>query len=171
MAILYHHRTAAERARDKWATLAGLLALCYGVALQGSIATDQGREWYRLLAKPDFTPAGWMIGAVWAVLYGLMAISAWLVIYEREHLIEEKRVAIVAFLIQLGLNALWSWIFFAWRQPVWALGAIIVLHVAVQATGFLFSRIHGLAGWLWLPYVGWTFFATLLNFAIVMMNR
>lgn len=171
MALTYRDRSVGSRARQKWVTLAGLVALCYSVALQGTIATDRGMAWYQSLARPSWTPAGWVIGLIWTLLYGLMAVAAWLVWYEREHLIEEKQTAMLFFGGQLALNALWPWVFFAWHLPAAALGVIIVLHVAVQATGFFFSRIHSVAAWLWLPYVGWTFFATLLNFAIVIMNR
>ncbi|MEA2553382.1 MAG: translocator protein [Fimbriimonadaceae bacterium] len=111
------------------------------------------------------------MAAVWVVLYGFMAVAAWLVWYEREHLIEEKRLAMAAFGVQLVLNALWPWLFFALRSPVLALGELIVLHFAVQYTGFLFSRIRAAAGWLWLGYVGWTVFAILLNYAVVAMAR
>lgn len=34
------------------------------------------REWYDALNKPEWTPSGGVIGAVWAVLFALISLSA-----------------------------------------------------------------------------------------------
>lgn len=34
------------------------------------------REWYDALNKPEWTPGGGVIGAVWAVLFALISLSA-----------------------------------------------------------------------------------------------
>lgn len=48
---------------------------------------------------------------MWSVLYTMMAVSAWLV--WREHGFRGARVALMLFVAQLFVNALWSWLFFA----------------------------------------------------------
>ena len=63
-----------ERKRN----LVGLIAwiiLCYGAMWVG--AHPSPGEWYARLIKPTFTPAGWIIGLVWFVLYSTMGIAAW----------------------------------------------------------------------------------------------
>jgi len=63
--------------RRTWIGLFGWLALCYGIAAFGS--RFQAGAWYDQLTRPALTPPGWVFGVVWSVLYGLMAIAAWLV--------------------------------------------------------------------------------------------
>src|SRR5687768_8315254 len=94
--------------------LLGWTSLTFTAAALGAIATADARAFYAALAQPSWAPPGWVFGPVWSVLYGLMAVSAWLVWRERGF--AGARTALVLFLVQLSANALWSWLFFAWRQ-------------------------------------------------------
>jgi len=79
--------------------------------------------------------------------------------------------AMTLFGIQLGLNALWSFLFFGARSPGWALLAILLLWAALVWTVVLFFRVKKSAGWLLAPYLAWVTFAGVLNFAIWTLNR
>ncbi len=71
---------------------------------------------------------------------------------------------------QLILNALWSVLFFGMQRPDLALIEIIVLCgflLAIQIRLFRFDRT---AAWLWLPYLAWVTFATVLNATIWSLN-
>lgn len=60
--------------------LAFFLALTFGAAFLGSLFTSTSVDsWYRELAKPTWSPPGWIFGPVWTLLYLAMAIAAWLV--------------------------------------------------------------------------------------------
>jgi tryptophan-rich sensory protein len=61
-------------------------------------------------------------------------------------------------------------LFFAARSPSWALVDIVALDVLVAVTLLAFWRIEPVAGWLFLPYLGWIVFATSLNAWVVMRN-
>ena len=74
-------------------------------------------------------------------------------------------------LIQLGLNFLWSLIFFRWHAIAGALGEVSILWLAILATMVLFWELHPLAGWLMVPYLAWVSFATALNLGILRLNR
>jgi benzodiazapine receptor len=81
------------------------------------------------------------------------------------------RFALVVFIVQLALNALWSILFFGIQQPGWALVEIIVLWLAIGATIWLFWRVVPAAGALLLPYWAWVSFATALNASLWWLNR
>jgi len=68
------------------------------------------------------------------------------------------------------VNALWSWLFFAWRQGAWAFAEVVLLWVLVAATISAFRRVHRLAAWLLVPYLAWVTFAAALTLAIWQLN-
>jgi benzodiazapine receptor len=70
----------------------------------------------------------------------------------------------------LAMNALWTWIFFTWRQGGWALAEIITLWVMIFLTIIAFYRIRPLAGFLLLPYLAWVSLAAGLNAGVWRMN-
>jgi tryptophan-rich sensory protein len=74
------------------------------------------------------------------------------------------------FLLQLALNALWSWLFFAWHKGAWSLVDIIALWILVLSTCVAFWRVRQLAAALLLPYLAWVTFATALCFAVWRRN-
>lgn len=80
------------------------------------------------------------------------------------------RAIVAVYFVQLLVNASWSVLFFALKQPVWALADISVLWVLLACIQVGLARIDGLAAWLWLPYLLWVSFAGVLNLAIVRLN-
>jgi tryptophan-rich sensory protein len=72
--------------------------------------------------------------------------------------------------VQLLANALWTWLFFAWRQGLLALAEIVVLWLLIAATMAAFWRYSRLAAVLLLPYLAWVSFAGALNFALWRSN-
>ena len=128
----------------------------------GSIATRPAIPvWYNQLAKPSWTPPAWLFAPVWTVLYILMAIAAWMVWGKSGWGSASK-----LFLIQLAVNACWSWLFFGLRRPELGLIGILALVLLVFLTIFSFWRIAPLAGGLLVPYGLWLSFAAALNFQI-----
>jgi benzodiazapine receptor len=101
-------------------------------------------------------------------LYLLMGIAAWLVWRERGF--GGARAALSLFFVQLCLNGLWSWLFFAWQRGAWALGEVVILWVVILATLVAFWRVRPLAGMLLLPYLAWVSFAAALTFALWQSN-
>ncbi len=124
--------------------------------------------WYAALAKPSWTPPGWVFGPVWAALYIMMGIAAWLV--WKETGFSGAKGPLALFLIQLALNALWSYLFFGARSPMLAFYEIIVLWVAILLTLEGFWRIRPFAGALLIPYLAWAGFAAALNFRLWRLN-
>jgi tryptophan-rich sensory protein len=145
--------------------LTGWLAASFAAAALGAVATRQAPEFYAQLVRPDWAPPGWLFGPVWTVLYALMGIAAWRVWREVGF-----GSALYLFLAQLALNALWSWLFFAWRLGAAAFAEVVVLWVLIAATLAAFLRIDRLAGALLVPYLLWVSFACALTYAVWRAN-
>jgi translocator protein len=153
--------------------LVGSILLCEATGVASSIFTRDGvRDWYPTLEKPSFTPPSWVFGPAWTALYAAMGISLYLASQRRGEEDEGLwRAARALFGVQLGLNALWSYVFFGRRAPGWALVEIVFLWLAIAATTGAFFRISRRAGLLLVPYLLWASFATLLNHSIWRLNR
>ena len=148
--------------------LIGWLLLGFFAAAIGGWASAQAATFYGHLAQPAWAPPAWLFGPVWSVLYALMGVAAWLV--WRVGGFASARSALLLFLTQLAVNALWSWLFFAWHHGALALVDIVLLWLLIVATITGFWRIRPLAGALLLPYLAWVTFASALNFAVWHLN-
>ena len=148
--------------------LAAWLVVCLVAGGVGAAASVQAADFYAQLARPSWAPPSALFGPVWTVLYILMALAAWQV--WRVGGFRAARRALSLFLIQLALNALWSWLFFGWHLGRLAFADIVVLWALILATTVAFKRHGGAAMALMLPYLLWVSFATALNFAVWKLN-
>ena len=144
--------------------------LCQAAGILGSLATVPAIPgWYQGLAKPSFTPPNWLFGPAWITLYLLMGIALFLV--WRQGLDRPGvKAALALFFIQLGLNALWSWLFFGWHQLGLAFAEIVLLWVAILLVMIKFFALSRASGWLLVPYLLWVTFASVLNFSLWRLN-
>jgi tryptophan-rich sensory protein len=84
--------------------------------------------------------------------------------------VEVKR-AVFVFILQLGLNFLWPYLYFTIGLRGAAFAEIILLWVMIILCTWLFFTIELLAGWLMVPYLFWVSFAAYLNGATWYLNR
>ena len=146
------------------------IVACQGAGAIGSIFTAAAiPTWYATLQKPFFTPPNWLFAPAWITLYLLMAIAVFL-IWRQGMGQKGVKPALVIFLVQLVLNALWSIAFFGLQSPLYGMVVILVLWVAILLTIIHFFRLSTAAGALLLPYILWVSFASALNIAIFMLN-
>ena len=124
--------------------------------------------WYAGLAKPSFNPPNWVFGPVWTALYASMAYAAWRIL--RLPSSPARSRALTLFVIQLALNAAWSWMFFAAHSPLLGLINIVPQLVTILATIVAFRRLEPNAAWCLLPLAAWVAFAGALNFEIWRLN-
>ena len=148
--------------------LIGWLGTCFIAAAIGAAASVRADSFYAGLVRPEWAPPAWLFGPVWTTLYALMALAAWLV--WRVGGFGAARGALALFLLQLALNALWSWLFFAWHRGALAFADIALLLALILATMIAFWRIRPLAGALLLPYFLWVCFAAALNYSVWQLN-
>lgn len=158
------------------ATLAwlGWVLLAFSATVPGAATPPDA--WYEGLAKPDWTPAGWVFPVVWTTLYALMGTAAWLVWREGRGEAEApgnpagKRAALSLFVVQLALNAAWTPAFFGAHRIQLALWILAALWVAIAATLLAFRRVSSAAALLLVPYLVWVSVAAALNYQIWRLN-
>lgn len=146
--------------------LVGWLVLSFAAGWIGS--RSMPGEWYASLAKPPWTPPSAVFAPVWTVLYVLMGVAAW-VVWRRAGF-SGAAPALALFVIQLALNALWSYVFFGLHRVDIALVDIAALWLVILIVLVLFWREDWRAGALLIPYLVWVGFASCLNFALWRLN-
>ena len=145
------------------------IVLCFIAAGIGSAVTSPKiAGWYADLAKPSWNPPNWLFGPVWTTLYLAMAVAAWLVWRQKGW--NGAKLPLSLFGLQLGLNVLWSCLFFGLESPGLSFLEIILLWVAIAVTMVVFWLRSKLSGILLLPYLGWVTFAAILNYMIWKLN-
>ncbi|WP_137134827.1 TspO/MBR family protein [Rhizobium sp. FKY42] len=122
-------------------------------------------EWYQSLNKPPFNPPNWIFGPVWSTLYVLIGIAG-----ARTWHSSPSSSRMQIWFGQMALNFLWSPAFFGMESTLLGLIVIIpmlVLIVLFTQRSWKRDRISAL---LFLPYVAWVSFATLLNLSLFILN-
>ena len=159
----------SARSRDILKLVVSILA-CQCAGFIGSIFTMPAiPTWYETLAKPSFTPPSWLFAPAWVTLYVLMGVAAFL-IWRKGLDIKNVKSALIIFLVQLVLNALWSAIFFGAKSLIGGAVVIVLLWIAILFTILRFFKISAAAGGLLIPYILWVSFASVLNISILALN-
>ena len=150
--------------------LAAAILVSLSAGAIGSVFTFSAiSSWYSFLSKPSFAPPNWVFGPVWTALYVLMGIAAYLV-WVKGWEKKEVQVALKVFMVQLGLNALWSILFFGTQNLGAAFFELIALWIAIAWTIKKFYAISKNAAYLLVPYILWVSFAGALNYFIWILN-
>lgn len=148
--------------------LAGWAAITCAAAAAGALGSASASAFYAELTRPAWAPPGWLFAPAWTTLYALMAVSAWLV--WRSKGFAGARIALSLYLIQLAANALWSWLFFAWRLGALAFMEVLLLWCLIVATVAAFGRVSRTATVLMMPYLAWVTYASALTFEVWRRN-
>lgn len=122
---------------------------------------------YNSLQKPFLSPPGFLFPIVWTVLYVLMGIFYG--ILESKNKIDDN-INLVYYL-QLGINAIWSILFFVAKWRFFSFIWIILLLVIIVIMIIKFYSKNKIAAYLQIPYLLWTLFATYLNLGVFLLNR
>ncbi|MDO9417657.1 TspO/MBR family protein [Pararhizobium sp.] len=140
------------------------IAVVLGIGLLIGINNIPG-EWYQALNKPAFNPPNWIFGPVWSILYVMIGIVG-----ARAFIGYRNTASMRLWIVQLLLNFAWSPLFFGLRDISSALIVILILLVPIIAFIIATWNRDRLAAWLFVPYLAWVSFATLLNGSIYLMN-
>jgi benzodiazapine receptor len=146
--------------------LIGLLAFLTVTACAASTGSlfMPGR-WYKMIAKPSWTPPNWLFPVAWTPLYVMIALAGWTL--WKSH---GWNAALDVWLLQLVFNALWSPIMF-WRKNIaLALVDLIILWLCIVGFIVMAWPLNATSAYLFLPYCLWVSFAGYLNFRILRMN-
>lgn len=156
-------------------TLAKTAGAAFAAAAVGGLATRPavGSRWYRRLRKPAFQPPGVAFPIVWNVLYSdIAAVSASTMdTLDDRGDIAAARAYQRALVVNLVLNAGWSWIFFNRRMLGPAAAVAGVLTVSSADLARRAAAVDTKAGVALAPYPLWCGFATALSTRIWQLNR
>lgn len=145
--------------------LGGFLAMNFAASATGAIFRPG--DWYAALRKPWWTPPNLAFPIVWSSLFLANAVAGWLV-WQTAGL--AALPALVLYVLSLGLNAAWSYLFFGLRRIRWALAEVALLWLSIAAVMLAFWPIRPLATLLIAPYLVWVTIAALLNLRLVQLN-
>lgn len=154
--------------RKTWLWL--LLPVAGVQALGGALTATSVHGWYQTLPKSPLTPPDWVFGPVWTTLYLLLWIASarvWTRLPVGTWHERAWHPAMRCLWLHLGLNLLWSALFFGLQNPALALLDIAALFITIWANILLYRRFDAVAAWLLAPMLGWVLFASWLNLHIV----
>jgi translocator protein len=161
-----------RNSRPNWLALLALIGIALGAGAIGAIFSPGGSAkaaaWYATLSKPGWAPPNSWFGPISTLLYVLMGTAAWVIWGERYH--RKRAVALLAYAVQLLLNALWAPLFFGAKNIGAGLFVVIALWLAIIWTLREFLAVRASAAWLLAPYLIWVSFAVTLNLSIWRLN-
>lgn len=138
----------------------GLTFLLPGIL---ALITKDSFSSYKELVQPKFAPPAFIFPIAWLILYILMSIAG--VIAKNK---DEDNIGIYYF--QLILNAIWTPIFFYFKNYLLALIDLVVLLISVIIMIRKYKEYDKRTLYLLIPYLLWLLFALYLNFFIFIYN-
>jgi tryptophan-rich sensory protein len=169
MSASQSHAGVAPRPFWVYALLAVVPVVAASV-IGNAVTLPQIPTWYPTLVKPPFNPPNWLFGPAWTLLFTLMAVGVYRILRLPAGTPGRAR-ALVTYHVQLGLNVLWSCVFFGLQSPLGGVFVIIPFLAMILVTIATFRPLDRVAANLQWPYVAWVSFATLLNVSIWWLNR
>ena len=133
------------------------------------VVLDSTTHFFDILVKPPLTPPAWVFGPAWTILYIMIGLALYK-FWTAKAPSPQKQTGYLFFLLQIIANFLWTLFFFGLHSPLLGLIDILILVVLIAVNFFLFRRINKASGYLLLPYLIWTLFATYLNIGIWILN-
>ncbi len=158
------------KGKINWKLLIKNLAIPLLVGAISGFATRSANEEFSATAvQPSFAPPSWLFPVVWTILYILMGISAYL-IETTDYNTGKKNRALITYYFSLLFNFCWSFIFFTFRQYLFAFIWLLILLALVVIYTVKYFKINKIAAFLNIPYILWLVFAGILNFSIYLLN-
>jgi tryptophan-rich sensory protein len=147
-----------------------LTALVLTAMLVGNLFTAPNLEWYDTIIKPAVNPPDWVFGPIWTLLYLLLIYASW----RLGRLVGERDIrfwfVVYLFGLNLILNGMWSYLFFAEHLLGAALIDAVVLAVTAMAIAFLSWPINRHVTLVFSLYSVWLAFASYLSYQIWLLN-
>ena len=137
-----------------------------GGTLVAKYATNNARQVYQKKKNPPFSPPGITYPIVWSGLYLAMGIAYMIA----RNASKDKSVPISHY-TQLGLNFLWSVLYFKYRLRGAAMVESYALFASVVVTSVNFYKADKRSGLLMVPYALWCAFAIYLATGSWILNK
>jgi len=135
-----------------------------------ALVTRGSMDIYASVNQPPLSPPAWLFPVVWSILFTLMGIGS-AGVYEKcgKNLDKAKR-PLTIYAVNLGVNFLWSVIFFNLRAFLFSLVWLIFLVAIIVYMIAEFKKVCMWCGNLQIPYLIWCLFALYLNIGIYILN-
>ncbi|KAI8126798.1 hypothetical protein FF38_05374 [Lucilia cuprina] len=151
--------------------IAGAVVLPNLGGIAGGFVTKKNiKPWYETLKHPSFRPPNWLFAPMWTTLYSGMGYASYLVWKDGGGFSGDAKLPLIVYGSQLALNWAWSPIFFGQHNLKGGLIDIIALTATASTCGVLFYNINKVAGCIFIPYIAWLGFASLLNYSVYKLN-
>ncbi|KAK8162902.1 translocator protein [Phyllosticta citrichinensis] len=155
--------------------VAVLLPVTAGMAV-GFMTRPQTDSKYRALKQPRGSPPAWVFGPVWTLLYAAMGYASYRAWSAGSSSLDPHKLSLAKqgatlYTVQLGLNLVWTPLFFGLGRPLAATFDIVALTGAVGYLSKTWAEVDETAAWLMAPYLGWLGFATYLTVASGYLNN
>jgi len=127
------------------------------------------QEYYSLIEKPFFAPPEWVFGAVWTIIYPLIAISFFTALFLWfQKKLDDKTISV--FVLNIILNLAFTPLLLRLDNSIFATIDILVLLGTLLYLMKKFWISSRLIFWLLIPYLLWGAFATILQVSIFFLN-
>lgn len=154
---------------NKWKLITSVGIPLVGGTIVGTLTSKSTKSTYKKLEKPSFSPPGIVFPVAWTSLYTMMGIAKYKFNQEpKSNSLQQG--GNIAYSAQLGVNFLWSFLFFRFNLRGAALFDAVLLWLTIILNAYYFYQKNNLAGNLMVPYGLWATFAVILNYAIWRLN-
>ncbi|EDS43551.1 translocator protein [Culex quinquefasciatus] len=135
-----------------------------GALVNTYLILPEVRGWYQRLVCKLFLPMDFAFPLAWSTLHAGAGYASYLVWKDGGGFSGSAKGPLILYGTQLTLNWAWTLIFFKLRSFKWSFVESLAAVVATGATGFAFSKVNKIAGYLFIPYFAGCLYFSMLNF-------
>lgn len=155
--------------------VAVLLPVVAGTGIGFSLRTETA-SLYKKLKQPPGGPPAYLFGPVWTLLYAGMGYASYRAWSAGMSSPDPAKAALAKqgatlYTVQLGLNLIWTPLFFGLGRPIEAIADIVALNGVVGYLAYTWNQVDQTSAWLLAPYMAWLSFATYLSIGFGYLNN
>lgn len=180
---------------EYWKVAGAVILPNVGGIMGGLITRKNLDSWYKKLNFPSYRPPNWIFGPMWTSIYSAMGYASYLVWRDGgSSFTGDAKWPLITYGTQLALNWAWTPIFFGSHNIKGVSGKMIsssalyqrnaclfyfhlqglidlaALTATASLCGVLFYHVNKTAGLLFVPYIAWLSFASMLNYSVYKLN-
>ena len=126
-------------------------------------------DWYYSLIQPAWKPSDLVFPIVWTAIFSLCAVSGGILLNKASTIVDKIRLS-ACFLLNAGLNIIWSYLYFYIKRPDLAMLEVIFLWNSILLLLVVSRKLSLTATALLVPYLLWVTLATALNYQTAILN-
>ncbi|XP_005182833.1 translocator protein [Musca domestica] len=156
---------------EYWKVAGAVILPNVGGIMGGLITRKNLDSWYKKLNFPSYRPPNWIFGPMWTSIYSSMGYASYLVWRDGgSSFTGDAKWPLITYGTQLALNWAWTPIFFGSHNIKGGLIDLAALTATASLCGVLFYHVNKTAGLLFVPYIAWLSFASMLNYSVYKLN-